>query len=217
MLRAKMLEPMNVLLGCSAYLREHPREVLRAARQATRLRFGVPIVALRWLALQLEALGGPQDIELDAVPPGIRVTATIEEMGTLLRGSAILIVEDTCVSADELKIVVRLSDVSIRLLDERANTPLAALVRSGALDLSRLANLIAHLPTRPAVLVEAVENRLVLDLMHLPLLSRDKRLRRLVGTVSTLLSVKSVETDATHLDVALTALPCGLAAIIHSK
>jgi hypothetical protein len=173
----------------------------------------MPVDALRWLLLQLESRGGPRDVELDPVPPGIRVTATVEEMGTELRGSAILTVENVRISAEEMRVEVRLSDVSIRLLDDNAMTPLAALIRSGALDLSRIANLVAHLPTRPAVLVEAVDNRLILDLMRLPMLSRDERVRRLVGAISSLLSIKAVETDATHFDVALAAFPKGIGSL----
>jgi hypothetical protein len=213
-----MVDPKNMLMGCVAYLREHPQEILRAARQALHLRFGVPVAALRWLVFQLDGRGGhPADVEIEAVPPGIRVTATVEEMGTLLRGSAILTVEDVRISAEELRVEVRLTEVSVRLLDDQSNTPLAALIRSGALDLSRTANLVAQMPTRPVVLVEAIENRLILDFMRLPLLSADERLRRLVGAISSLLSIKAVETDATHLDVAISALPSGLGALFSKK
>ncbi len=212
-----MLDPKNMLMGCVAYLREHPQEILRAARQATHLRFGIPVAALRWLVLQLDGKGGPANVEIDAVPPGIRVTATVEEMGTMLRGSAVLTVEEVRISAEELRVAVQLTEVSVRLLDDHANTPLAALIRSGALDLSRTANLVAQMPTRPAVLVDAIENRLILDFMRLPLLSADERLRRLVGAISSLLSIKAVETDATHLDIAISALPSGIGALFSPK
>jgi hypothetical protein len=207
-----MLDLKNMLVGCAAYLREHPQEILRAARKARHLRLGVPVAALRWLLMQIEGPGGPQDVEIEAVPPGIRVTVTVEEMGTLLRGSAILTVENVRISAGELRVEVRLDAVSIRLLDEQARTPLAALIQSGALDLSRIANLVAHMPTRPAVLVEANENRLVLDFMRLPRMAADERLRRIVGTVSSLLSIETIETDASHLDVAIKAFPSGFGA-----
>lgn len=208
-----MLDPKSLFMGCAAYLREHPREILRAAQRATQLRFGLPIAALRWLATELEGRGGPADVVIEAVPPGIRVTATVEEMATRLRGSAILTVENVRISATELRVEVRLTEVAVQLLDPDAKTPLAALIRSGALDLSRTANLVAQMPTRPAVLVEAIDNRLILDFMRLPALSRDERLRRLVGAISSVLSVKAVESDLTHLDVAVAAFPKGFSAI----
>ncbi|MGE5783277.1 MAG: hypothetical protein ACM3ZE_01745, partial [Myxococcales bacterium] len=187
-----MLEKKNVLLGLTAYLREHPEELLRAARQARHMRFGVPLLALKWLIPQIAGEKGPKDVELEAVPPGIRVTATVTEMETELRGSAILTVHEVKISHQELRVVVALDDVKIRLLGNGKLTPLAALIQSGALDLTRIAKLVAHLPTRPAILVEVVENRLVLDFMRLPKLAADDRLRRVVAALSTILSVERV-------------------------
>jgi hypothetical protein len=208
-----MIDPKSALLGCAAYLREHPEELLRAARQARHLRFGVPVAILRWLAGSLSNAGGPQDIEIEPAPPGLRVTATVEEMGTQLRGSAVVTVTHVHFDEQELKVEISLSDVNIRLVDPQAQSPLAALIRSGALDVSRIANLVAQLPTRPTVLVDARDDRLVLDLMRLPLFQSDARLRRVVGAATTLLSVDTVTSDGSHVDVALRALPRGLAAI----
>lgn len=210
-----MLGPKNMILGYVAYLREHPDELVRIARSATKLRFGVPVAVLRWLVTQIDGDGIPKDVEIESAAPGIRVTATVEEMSTLLRGSAILVVQSVRFSERELRVEVRLEEVSVRLLDDQSRTPLAALIRSGALDLSRTANLVAHLPTRPAVLVEAIDNRLILDFMQIPMLARNERLRRVVGVMSTLLSVERVETDESHLDVALKALPQGLGALFN--
>jgi hypothetical protein len=212
-----MLDKKNIALGLAAYLREHPEELLRAARQARHLRFGVPMLLLKWLIPQLAGETGPKDIELEAVPPGIRLTATVTEMETELRGSGILTVHEVGISPEELRVVVALHDVSIRLLSAEKRTPLAALIQSGALDLSRIANLVSYMPTRPAVLVEVVENRLVLDLMRLPKLAADARLRRLVAALSTLLSGGRVETDPTHLEVALRAFPHGFSAVFGGR
>jgi uncharacterized protein (DUF2267 family) len=209
MLRLLMLDVKTMLLGSLAYLRENPQELLRAARKAAGLRFGVPIAALKWVASQFESEAGPKDLEIEPSPPGVRVTATVEEMGTLLRGSAVLTVLSVDASAERLRIEVRLTSVTLKLLDETVATPLAALVRSGALDLTRVANLVAHLPTRPAMLVEAEDDRLVLDLMRHPKLERDATLRNIIGAIATVLSVTAVEADQTHVEVALRALPEG--------
>jgi hypothetical protein len=125
----------------------------------------------------------------------------------------VLTVAKVNIDEQELRVEVRLTDVCIRLVDEHAQSPLAALIRSGALDVSRIANLVAQLPKRPEILVEAMDDRLVLDFMRLPLLVGDARLRKVVGFVSTLLSVEAVATDESHLDVSLRALPRGLASV----
>lgn len=209
MLRVSMFDLNAMFLGCAAYLKENPQEIWRVARDAANFKFGLPIVALRWLSNHIDSKNGPKDIELDAVPPGIRVTATVEEMGTWLRGSAVLTVLSVDIAPNQLRVVVRLSEVTLKVLGE-SPTPLAALVRSGALDLTKVANLVAHMPKRPAVLVDSVEDRLVLDFMRWPHLAQQPLARQLVSTIARLLKVEGVETDNTHLSLALSPFPNGL-------
>lgn len=209
-----MLDRKNILLACLAYLKEHPEEILRAARHAGHLRFGVPIVALRWLVAQMGDASRIKDIEIEPAPPGLRITASVEEMGTWLRGSAVVTVTDVRFSERELRVEIALSAVSIRLLDDSVNTPLAALIKSGALDVSKIANLVGNMPKRPPILVEANENRLVLDFMRSPRIATDDRMRRLVGWLSMLLSVHRIQSDDTHLELALRAFPNGLTTLL---
>lgn len=211
-----MLDVKAMVIGCASYLKENPKELLRAARNAFRLRFGLPIDALTWLLGELETEKGPRDFELAACPPGIRITATVEEMGTLLRGSAVVTVTSVEIAPESLRVTVKLADVSVGLQGSEIATPLAALIRSGALDLTRVANLVAHLPTRPAILVEAADDRLVLDFMRHPKIAGEPRLRQVVAITAQLLQVDAVETDASHLDVSLRALPQGLSALFAS-
>ena len=165
-----MFDLKAALIAVVGYLRRHPEEILRYLRNATRLKFGIPVVALQWLATELESssASGPKSVEIRPSPPGLRVLATIEQMGTLLRASCVVVVERVDFSDEQARLELRLEDVALSLLDESVQTPLAALVRSGTLDLSRVASLVAYLPSRPAALVEAVDNRLVLDLLKLP-------------------------------------------------
>ena len=210
-----MLDPKSALVAGIRYLRRHPDEILRYLRNVPRLRFGIPIVALQWLAKELEsASSGPKDIEIRPSPPGLRVTATLEQMGTLLRGSCIVIVERVDFSDSQARVELRLRDVSLKLLDESVQTPLAALIRSGTLDLSRVASLVAYLPSRPVALVEAVDDRLVLDLLKVPKWANTEAAHKLVGVLSTVLAIDSIETDFDHLDVAIRALPRGLSGVL---
>jgi len=210
-----MLDPKAALVAGIRYLRRHPDEILRYLRNAARLRFGIPIVALQWLAKELESgSSGPEDIEIRPSPPGLRVTATLEQMGTLLRGSCIVIAERVEFSDSQARVELRLRDVSLKLLDESVQTPLAALIRSGTLDLSRVASLVAYLPSRPAALVEAVDDRLVLDLLKVPKWASAEFAHKLVGVLSTVLAIDSIKTDTDHLDVAIRALPRGLSGVM---
>jgi hypothetical protein len=203
------------MVGAAAgYLRQHPEEFVRAARNAVGRRVGVPLDALRWLAAELQ--GGPRDVELRAVPPGLRVAATIDLMGNTVRAAALVFVEAVELSASMLRVEVRLEDVSLELLDAVPDSPVAMLLDSGVLDLSKPGNLAAHVPRRPAFLVEAKDDRVVLDLMRLPRLAASPALRKAIGVMLAVLTVRGVETDWEHLDVVFVPLPSGVRHVVAS-
>jgi hypothetical protein len=203
-----------VLGAAASYVRRHPEEVLRAVRNAVGMRFGLPIAALRWLATNLGGKKAPQDVEISAVPPGVRVAATVDLMGTTVRASAIVIIQSLKLDAETLRIEIKLREVALKCLDDRQETPVAALLRSGALDLSKPGNLAAYMPRRPALLVEAQGDRIVLDLMKHPKLARDARLKRALHALVPLVTVAAIESDPEHLDVALRAFPDGLGEVV---
>lgn len=183
-------------------------------RNAIGLRYGLPIVALRWLAANLGGTKGPKDVEIAAVPPGIRAAATLDLMGTTVRASAIVIVERLKLDAETLRIEIRLREVALKALDDRQETPVAALLKSGALDLSKPGNLAAYMPKRPALLVEAKDDRIVLDLMKHPKLARDARIRKALQALLPLVTVSAIESDPEHLDVSLRPFPDGLGEVV---
>jgi len=196
------------------YVREHPEELLRVLRNALALRFGVPIAGLRWLATRVKGKRAPKDVEIQAVPPGVRVGAQIDLMGTAVRASAIVYVEGIHIEPETLRIELRLSEVSLKLVDETAESPIAALLKSGALDLSKPGNLAAYMPKRPAMLVEAKDDRIVLDLMKHPKFAKNGGLKRALGLVVPLVTIGAIESDPEHLDVAFRPLPKGVSEVL---
>jgi len=200
--------------SAASYVRRHPEELLRAARNAVGLRFGVPIAALRWVAGRLGSKKAPRDIEIAAVPPGLRAAATLDLMGTTVRAKATVFVKDVRFGPDTLRVELKLADVSLKVLDETQETPVAALLKSGALDLSKPGNLAAYMPRRPPLLVEARDDRVVLDLMKHPKIAKDELLQRALSLVLPLVTVSAIETDPEHLDVKLQALPDGLPEVV---
>ena len=136
----------KAMIGAAGgYLVSNPQEIWRAARNAAALRVGLPLDALRWLAGQAKGRKAPKDVEIAAVPPGVRVAASVDAMGTPLRASAVIYVERVSLNEEELRLELRLDEVSLKLLDESADTPIAALLKSGALDLSKPGNLAAFM------------------------------------------------------------------------
>ena len=196
--------------AAGAYLKEHPGEILRAMKNAAMLRVGLPIDALRWLAGQAKGKRAPKNVKLEAVPPGIRASADVDLAGTAVRASATVFVEKVSITVEEARFELRLADVKLELTDPSAETPVATLLKSGALDLSKPGNLAAFMPKRPAMLVDAVDDRIVLDLMKHPKLANGKA-GKILGIVTPLVTVRAIETDPEHLDVQLGAFPEGVA------
>jgi len=196
------------------YLKDHPEELWRLLRNALAMRFGVPLAALRWLAVKGAGKKAPKDLEIEAVPPGVRVAASLDLMGTPVRANAIVYVERVRANATELCLEIRLADVSLKVTDDTSSTPIAALLKSGALDLSKPGNLAAYMPKRPPILVDAKDDRIVIDLMRHPKFAKNEAAQRLVRVLAPLVTVSGIESESQHLDVALRPFPDGVAEVI---
>jgi hypothetical protein len=201
----------RALLGAAVdYVKRNPDEVVRAAVNAASLKFGVPLAALRWLAEQSKpSKKAPTDIEIGTSPPALRLSASVDAMGTPLRASAALRIDEVSISADTVRIGIRLNDVKLALLGE-SDSPVATLIKSGALDLSKPGNLVKFIPKRPAFVIEAEGDRVVVDLMRIPAIATNAKVRRALAVMSPILGIRAVETDRDHLYVALRAKPSGL-------
>jgi hypothetical protein len=208
-----MFKPRAMVGAAGGYLKDHPGELLRAAKNAVALRFGLPVDALRWFAGQLNGAKAPRDVEIEAVPPGIRLAASVELMKTPVRAEATIEVVEVLFRAEELRVELRLSGVSLTCLDEASDTPVAALLKSGALDLSRPGDLAAYMPKRPPFLVRAEGDRVVLDLLKHKKLSQE-RVRKLVALLTPLIVVQGIQTDSEHIDVAFRAFPDGVGEVL---
>ncbi len=205
--------PKKVFRALGGYIRRHPEELLRAAKNATSLKVGVPVRALLWVAKELGGESVPADLHLEARAPGIFARASFEMMKTPLRGSANIIIDEIKMSEESILLKVRVEDISLVVTEENVGTPVAALLQSGALDLSRPGDLISYMPQRPALLVEASGNVLTLDLMKHPKLSAEGA-RKLVRVLIPLIEVDAIRTDGEHLDVAFSALPGGAQEVV---
>ncbi|MFO0735324.1 MAG: hypothetical protein U0270_05570 [Labilithrix sp.] len=190
-------------------MRKNPDEVVRAAVNATGLRFGVPIATLRWFAGQIQGAKAPKDVEISSAPPALRFSAVVDAMGTAVRASAAIKIDEVTITEDSLRVGVRLREVKLALVGD-SESPVATLIKSGALDLSKPGNLVKFIPKRPAAVVEAEGDRVVVDLMKVPKLANDPRIRRALGILSPVLGIRAIETDRDHLYVKLRATPAGL-------
>jgi hypothetical protein len=205
-----MLDARELVTAAVDYIRRNPDELVKAAVNAAGLRFGVPIAALRYFTAQAKLpRKAPKDIDIGSAPPAIRISLSVDAMGTPVRASAAIKIDEIDFSPDSMRIGLKLSDVKIALLGE-SDAPVATLIKSGALDLSKPGNLVKFLPKRPGAIVEADGDRVVLDLMKVPAVAKNAGLRRLLAIVTPVINVRAVETDRDHIYIALKASPRGL-------
>ena len=86
--------------------------------------------------------------------------------------------------------------------------------KAGALDLSKPGNLAAFMPKRPAALVDAKDDRVVLDLMKIPAIADNPKVKQALAVATPVVGVRAIKTRDDHLDVHLKADLSGLSAAI---
>jgi hypothetical protein len=193
-----MALPLRAALrSAGRFMVKNPTTMLSMARHALGMRVAVPLDALRWF------------IAITPRPPAIGIGATIDLMGTTVRAGASIRVDSIEVNDTQFKVTLRLSDVTMKVLGE-SFTPVAGLIKSGALDLSKPGNLAKFMPKRSPVLVEAHDDILVLDLMQNPKFAANERVRGILGTLTPVVNVSGLSTEGDFLILQLRASPFGI-------
>jgi hypothetical protein len=206
------MSPGDALRAVAGYVRANPTSLVKVASDATKLRFGIPIRALRWVATAQTGTpkkGAPKDIELVPTPPALQFSASVDAMGTPIRVSAAIRIEEVYIAPDTVRVAIRLNGVTLALLAE-SDSPVAMLIKSGVLDLSKPGNVVKVLPKRPPFVIDAGGDRIVLDLLKVPALAKNERFRRALSVISPVVGIRAIETDGEHLYITLRATPRGL-------
>jgi hypothetical protein len=199
----------SALRSASRYVVRNPFHLLKVARHAANLQVAIPLDALRWFVANTPpGRRSPTDVVVTARPPAVHMAATLDLMGTKLRASAAIKVDELRIHPEELRLQLRLSEVEIKVLD-RSETPIAGLIKSGALDLSKPGNLANFMPKRPAALIDAHDDVIVLDLMKMPKVANNFKLRKVLERLTPVINVSALRTDDDFLIVALRATPMG--------
>ena len=89
-------------------------------------------------------------------------------------------------------------------------TPVAGLLKSGALDLSKPGNLVKFMPKKPEILVEAHDDVIVIDLMKNPKIAANDKVRRILDTLTPVVNVSGLSTEGDFLIIQMRATPFGL-------
>jgi hypothetical protein len=197
------------LRSASRFAFKNPSAMFSIARHALGLKVAIPLDAMRWfIANTPPGKKAPQDVTVVSRPPAINVGASVDLMGTPVRASASIRIERIDLGPEQLRVKVKLSNVELKLLGD-SFTPVAGLIKSGALDLSKPGNLAKFMPKRPEVLIEAQDDYIVLDLMKDPKIRQNDRVRRVLETLTPVVNVTSLETKDDMLLIGLRATPLG--------
>jgi hypothetical protein len=187
------------------YLVAHPQFLLRSVVNATRLRVGIPLTGLHWLLDKVARGRLPEDLRLTAQEPALHAAATVNVMGTSMALAAAVTVESVMLSAERVRVQVRVRDLSIKL---PAESPLAAMI--GMMDLSKPGDLLNFMPARPPMVLDAQGDLFVLDLMKLPQLAKNPLARRIVAAAAEVLAIRDLRTEDDLLVVGFRVMPLGL-------
>ncbi len=209
------IDAKDLLLTAARYLKAHPTVVTRVAINAAAWKITIPLDVLRYFVTRLSEGKdkAPKDVILEARPPALHGAASIKAMGTPLRAGASIRVDQVTLGLETLRFDIRLSDVQLKL-EAPSDTPVAMLVASGALDLSAPGNLVKFLPKRPAIIVDAADDHIALDLMKHEKLSKNARLRRALELVSPVLEIRAIKTEGDNLVIALRPIPAGVGEVV---
>jgi hypothetical protein len=206
-----MALPLRAALrSAGRFIAKNPTTMLSMARHALGMRVAVPLDAVRWfIANTPPSKKAPQDVTITPRPPAIGLGATIDLMGTTVRAGASIRIDQIEVGDEKLRVTLRISDVTMKVLGDSA-TPVAGLIKSGALDLSKPGNLAKFMPKRSPVLVEAHDDIVVLDLMQNPKIAANDRVRGVLSTLTPVVQVSGLSTEGDFLIIQLRASPFGL-------
>ena len=182
---------------------------------AAALKVTVPLDVLRYFAAKLGEgkKSAPKDVLVEGRSPALHVGASVNAMGTPIRFAASIKIEEARIGENELRFDIRLSEVTLKLEGD-SDSPIGALIKSGALDLSKPGNLAKFMPNRPPALVEAGDDRIVLDLMKDVKIANNPKVRRVLDLLSPVLQLRSIQTEDDNLVIAFRANPAGVPEVV---
>ena len=197
------------------YVVGNPSVVLRMLAHAASLRLAIPLDIIRWLASHiLTGDDDPGNVRITAVPPGLRLEAEAVFMRNAMKAGATLVVKSVTASPDELTVSIRVDDLTMEAKDPKS--PLAQLLKSGALPLDKPGNLMKMAGKLPPVVAETSDDVLVLDLMQVPEIRDNAAVRQALEAFTPVIPLEEVYTDEDLLLIAFRAVPSGFPRMLSS-
>ena len=206
----QQLKVSQILKSLGRYAASHPRLFGEIARHALNRRLAVPLDLVRWAATLVPAGDkAPKDITVIAQQPALGLGATANIMGTEMRVDAALLIDAIDATTEAVKVTFCVKDLRASVLNNLQGN-LAKLLASGALNLSKPASLLNFVPKRPPAILEAKEDRFVIDLLKFPQLAANPSFQKALRTMTPILAIGDIHTEGDLLVIGLKANPRGL-------
>lgn len=198
-----LIDPKDALRSAARYLQQHPDVLKKVARNARGYKLTIPLDALRYVAKQAEGKkNAPRDMVFEATPPGLSLGGLVSVMGATLKFGAKLQIDDVHVSRSELRFVLKLANVKVTAEGD-SNSPVAGLIKSGVLDLSKPGNIARYMPNRPPFIVEAEDDRVKIDLLRDDKIAKNPKVERVLSLLTPVLGVRHIGTEGDALVIEL--------------
>jgi hypothetical protein len=186
-------------------LRLDPAQALRFGMQALGGRISIPLSAVRD---RLATLSEKVVLRIEAASPGVRIEGKARALGAPIVFSTRVDAAGVRVQGERRTIRIRLSEATLST-DDDAPGPLADAIRCGKIDTENPATLIGNMLPLPEMIIEAEGQDIVIDLLKLPAIARDERLRTAVAAATSYLSVTGIEVADDAIELRLGLLPGG--------
>lgn len=170
----------------ATYLYRHRTLLALFLKQAIKKQVLVPLDAIRWILSQL--LNQQETVRISkitSVNGGLRIQATLSVMGTFVEIKGTIFVKQITLTPEKAWVALHLHDLTI----EPSSSILAGVV--GLVDLQKPANLMAFLPSIPA-LVSATNEEFVFDFWQLPAIQKHPRIKKTIGIFGLLCPLAAV-------------------------
>lgn len=189
----------------TARMKLKPVDALRLLSAALGGRVSIP---LSWIRDRLAPLSTKLALEIEADSPGLHIHGEANALGAPISFAARIDADGVHVEGMKRTIRFRLTEVSLTTPDD-APGPLADAIRAGMIDTENPATLIGNMVSLPEMIVSAEGQDVVIDLMKVPAIARDERLRAAVAAASSYLGVTGIRTANDALVLRLGFLPGG--------
>ena len=198
----------DAVTSASRYVVQNPGMIARMLAHAIAFRLPVPLDAIQWVAATLDSGSSAQPMTVESAPPGLKFQGTIAIMGNAMMASAVVNIAEVQLAPDVFK--VRVVVAELHLEAEEANSPLAQLLKSGALDLTKPAGLLKFMGNKPDVIADAHVDTFDLDLLKIPAIAHNDAIRRALNAFTPVVTVSEIFSQDDLLLVAFQAIPGGI-------